>query len=207
MPRKPPPGRTGNLRSAIAQEAARIMAEHGIHDFGLAKRKAAERYGLPEGSVLPRNVEVEEALVARQRLFHAAEHEQSLTRQRRAALAAMQAMRAFQPRLVGPVLTGSATEHADIQLHVFADSAEAVYIELMDRHVEHEVIERRVKMDHERQLTLPGLRFEVDDESVEVLIFPRDGIRQAPVSPVDGRPMRRADSGEVQALLPDAALS
>jgi hypothetical protein len=32
-------------------------------------------------------------------------------------------------------------------------------------------------------------------------VFPTDGIRQAPVSPVDGRPMRRANALEVEALL------
>ena len=38
------PARAENLRRAIAQEAARIMAEHGVRDFLVAKRKAAERY-------------------------------------------------------------------------------------------------------------------------------------------------------------------
>ena len=38
--------RKGNLRRALAQEAARIMAQHGIHDFLTAKRKAAERLGV-----------------------------------------------------------------------------------------------------------------------------------------------------------------
>jgi hypothetical protein len=32
-------------------------------------------------------------------------------------------------------------------------------------------------------------------------VFPLDGIRQAPVSPVDGRPMRRADAAELETLL------
>ncbi len=35
--------RGGNLRRALAQEAARIMAQHGIQDFLTAKRKAADR--------------------------------------------------------------------------------------------------------------------------------------------------------------------
>ncbi|HEV7632055.1 MAG TPA: hypothetical protein VGO41_03630, partial [Steroidobacteraceae bacterium] len=125
----------------------------------------------------------------------------SLLRQRRAALSAMQLLEPFQPRLVGPVLTGSATEYADVQLHVFADPAEAVYIRMLDRHIEHEVIERRVKMQADRQLALPGMRFALDDETIDVAIFPCDGIRQAPASPVDGRPMRRADAAEVQELV------
>ena len=47
----------------------------------------------------------------------------------------------------------------------------------------------------------PGVRFSVDDHSIEATVFPADGIRQAPVSPVDGRPMRRANAFEVEALL------
>ncbi|MBV8307804.1 MAG: hypothetical protein JO274_10025, partial [Gammaproteobacteria bacterium] len=39
-----------NLRRALAQEAARIMAEHGIRDFLVAKRKAAERFGVADGA-------------------------------------------------------------------------------------------------------------------------------------------------------------
>ena len=41
--------RGDNLRRALAQEAARIMAEHGIRDFLVAKRKAAERFGVSDG--------------------------------------------------------------------------------------------------------------------------------------------------------------
>jgi hypothetical protein len=33
------------------------------------------------------------------------------------------------------------------------------------------------------------------------MVFPRDGIRQSPYSPVDGRPMRRADRDELEALV------
>jgi hypothetical protein len=32
-------------------------------------------------------------------------------------------------------------------------------------------------------------------------VFPVDGIRQAPVSPVDGKPMRRIDADELEVLL------
>ena len=47
----------------------------------------------------------------------------------------------------------------------------------------------------------PGVHFEFDDHSVDATVFPVDGIRQAPVSPVDGKPMRRASALEVEALL------
>ena len=191
------PSRIDNLRSAVAQEAARLMAEHGIQDYLVAKRKAAERYGVFDRALLPKNTEIEAALVSHQRLFGGIKHAHSISEQRRTALRAMQLLAQFQPRLVGAVLAGSATEFADIQLHVFSDSPEAVYMELMDRRYEYEVFERRIRMSPERQVSVPSVRFEMDTAMVEAFVFPRDGIRQAPVSPVDGKPMRRADEREV----------
>ncbi|MGH8141870.1 MAG: hypothetical protein ACREU2_05040 [Steroidobacteraceae bacterium] len=193
--------RGGNLRRVLAQEAARIMAQQGIHDFLTAKRKAAERLAFTDLGALPSNTEIEAALVEYQRLFHAGAHAQSLQAQRRAALNAMHWLSAFQPRLVGSVLSGTATEHADIQLHLFADRPENVTLQLVDRGVAHEVTERRVRLDAERIKAFPGLRFEVANRCIDATVFPCDGIRQAPVSPVDGKPMRRADAGQLEALL------
>ena len=198
------PSRSDNLRNAIAQEAARLMAEHGIQDFLVAKRKAAERFQVFDRALLPKNTEIEAALVSHQRLFRGAEHEHSLQQQRRTALDAMRLLRDFEPRLVGPVLNGSATEHTDIQLHVFTDSPEAVYTHLIDRRYDYEVFERRIRMSAERQIAVPSVRFELDEGLVEAFVFPRDGIRQAPVSPVDGKPMRRADQREVHDMLATA---
>ena len=197
-------GRSDNLRRALAQEAARIMAEHGIRDFFIAKRKAAERLGVNDGAaVLPKNTEIETALVEYQRLFGGDSHTESLHAQRRAALNAMRYLQEFEPRLVGAVLSGTATEHSDVQLHLFADRAESVTLKLMERRVPYEVTEKRVKMNAERVLAYPGVRFEMDDHEIEATVFPTDGIRQAPVSPVDGKPMRRANTFEVEALLGD----
>jgi hypothetical protein len=196
--------RKDNLRRALAQEAARIMAQHGIHDFLTAKRKAAERLGVADASALPRNTEIENALAEYQRLFDPDGHELTLGAQRRAALHAMHWLSQFEPRLVGPVLSGTATEHADIQLHVFADRPEYVALRLIDRGVAHEVTERRVRLDAERIKAYPGVRFAVDNRCIDATVFPLDGIRQAPVSPVDGRPMRRADAAEIQDLLRSA---
>jgi hypothetical protein len=117
----------------------------------------------------------------------------------------MRCLADFAPRLVGSVLSGTATAHCDVQLHLFADSAEAVLINLMDRSIPHEVTERRVKMSVERVLAYPAVRFTVDDQPIDATVFPADGIRQAPVSPVDGKPMRRANLGEVEALIEDSA--
>ncbi len=193
--------RAEDLRRALAQEAARIMLEHGIADFLQAKRKAADRLGVHDAAVLPKNVEIENAVRERQRLFGGGAHHATLRDQRRVALGAMRALGEFQPRLVGSVLTGTATDHSDINLHLFADSSEAVAIKLLELGVPHEFYERRVKMDAERSVNYPALRFEADGRRVDATVFPIDGIRQAPYSPVDGRPMRRADSREVSTLI------
>jgi hypothetical protein len=190
------------LRRALAQEAARIMAEHGIRDFLIAKRKAAQRMGVSTSeAVLPRNVEIEDALAEYQRLFGGESHVETLRDQRRAALNAMLYLQEFEPRLVGSVLSGTATEYSAVQLHLFADRAEEVTIKLMDDEIPHEITEKKVRMNAERVLAYPGVRFELDDQSIEAVVFPHDGIRQAPVSPVDGRPMKRANKLEVEALL------
>lgn len=198
------PARAGQLRAAVAQEAARLMAEHGITDYLTAKRKAAERYGVTDNALLPKNTEVEAALTSHQRLFGGERHVESLQRQRHVALQAMQLLSRFEPRLVGPVLAGTATDHTDIQLHLFTDDPEAVCLHLMDRRYEYEVLERRVKMQSDRQVTVPAVRFGMGDETIEATVFGRDGIRQAPLDPVDGRPMRRAGRDEVSQMATDA---
>jgi hypothetical protein len=195
------PVRTENLRRALAQEAARVMAEHGISDFLFAKRKAAERLGVTDNAVLPKNIEIEEALAEYQRLFGGDSHVESLYAQRQVALEAMKRLKEFEPRLVGPVLSGTATEHSQVQIHLFADRPESVTIKLMDQGIPHEVTERRVKMNAERILAYPGVSFEIDAQPIEATVFPMDGIRQAPVSPVDGKPMKRANVNELEALL------
>ncbi len=177
------------------------MAEHGIADFLQAKRKAADRLGVHDVAVLPKNVEIEAALRAHLRLFGRDSHDHCLKDQRRIALGTMRLLAEFQPRLVGSVLTGTATHHSDINLHLFADSSETVAIRLLDLDIPHEFYERRVKMDAERSVSYPALRFDADGRTVDATVFPIDGIRQSPYSPVDGRPMKRADAREVSDLV------
>jgi hypothetical protein len=198
--RRPNP-RADLLRQAVAEEAARIMREQGVADFLLAKRKAADRLGVTDASILPRNTEIEAALHAHQRLFGADRHEADIAALRRSALEAMRLMAEFQPRLVGPVLAGTASAHSEINLHLFSESPEAVSLRLEERGVPHEVLERRLRLERDRTVSYPALRFVAGRQTVDAVVFPLDGIRQAPPSPVDGKPMRRASATEVEALL------
>ncbi len=198
---KKPGPRSEHLRRAIAQEAARIMAEQGIRDFLFAKRKAADRFGVTDNAVLPKNTEIDAALLEYQRLFRGDAHQDTLLAQRSVACELMQRLSAFQPRLTGPVLTGSATEHDPVLLHVFADRLESVTLKLMEHGVPFELTERRTRYGADRIIQQPSIHLEFDGQPVELVVFGIDGIRQAPVSPVDGKPMRRADLAAVEALL------
>lgn len=195
--------RADHLRLALAQEAARLMAEQGIDDFGLAKRKAAERLGATDIAVLPKNTEIEAALAAHHRLF-AANHDNVLQDLRHTALQAMRLLAGFQPRLVGPVLNGTASSHSEVNLHLFADGAEAVVLHLMEQGIEHRLVERRLRYEPNRQVSYPVVQFVAGEHSIDAVVFPIDGIRQSPSSPVDGRPMRRADAQELQAMIANA---
>ena len=126
------------------------MAEHGIAISCRRNAKPPTAWACNDVAVLPKNIEIEAALRERQRLFGRDTHDHSLKQQRRIALQAMQLLGEFQPRLVGSVLTGTATDHSDINLHLFADRSESVAIRLLEIGVPHEFYERRVRMDAER---------------------------------------------------------
>ncbi|MCH8277907.1 MAG: hypothetical protein IIC12_03135 [Proteobacteria bacterium] len=192
---------TGHARQLVAQEAARIIVNHGVRDYRQAKQKAAERLGFSARGSLPGNAEIETAVVEHLQIFGGDSHEDYLRLMRVAALATMQLLASFAPRLVGPVLAGTADENSVINLHVFADSPEAVALELDDIGLQFRLYERRLKSRRNQVETYAGFQFHHNNSSIEATVFPVDGIRQAPMSPIDGKPMRRVDSNGVQELL------
>jgi hypothetical protein len=192
-------------RQMLAQEAARIIVEQGIEDYRLAKTKAAERLGFQDRGSLPGNTEIEMALGQHLKLFGRESHSRLLRSFRRAALAAMEILSAFDPRLVGPVLHGTASASSAVNLHVFADTPELIAITLDEVRRPYRSFERRLKSRRDRAQTYAGYRFVQDDMSIEATVFPVDGVRQAPISPVDGRPMKRADRTAVERLLNEQA--
>lgn len=201
MPRRAAP-HMHDSRHLLAQEAARIMAEEGVRDFRFAKHKAAARLGFdPRSLHMPTNVEVEAALAERQRLFRADSQPVKLRKLRETAREAMRILNGFDARLVGPVLSGTADRHAIIYLHVFSDPPEQVAIFLMEQQIPYEVSARRLKSGAGVQHEYPVYRFVAGDTPVELTVFGVDGIREAPCSPVDGKPMRRASLRELEALL------
>ena len=192
---------TERARLVLAQEAARIIVDHGVRDYRVAKQKAAERLGVGSRGSLPGNTEIEAAVAEHLQLFGGESHEDRLRLMRVAALSAMELLSSFTPRLVGPVLAGTADENSVVNLHVFADSPEFVAMELTDRGINYKPYERRLKSRRNQLDTFAGFEFRHNHSPIQATVVPVAGIRQAPMSPIDGKPMRRVDADGVQELL------
>lgn len=192
------------LRRRITQEAARIMAEDGVRDFAAAKRKAAARLNLDDHHHLPSNREIEEALGEYLQLFRGRELPDALRSHLAVALEAMQLLERFSPRLTGPLLNGLVTPFAEIPLHVFPDDPERLAVWLQEHGIPYEESSRRLRFGGDRHATVPGFRFYAGDIRIDVTALPPDGEREAPLSPVDARPMRRASLKDVERLLEQA---
>ena len=188
-------------RERLAHEAARVMAEGGIEDFGLAKRKAAERLGIRRAGALPTNAEIQLCLAERLRIFEPDDTRGRLENLRRVAADVMLELEPFAPRLVGAVLAGTVTVGSGVELHVFADAPELVAERLERNGAAVRDCQRRYRLDAATTVQRPGFCFERDGEEIEVFVFPERGMHQPPLSPVDQKPMRRAARAAVLALL------
>jgi len=182
------------------------MAEHGIRDFAQAKRKAAERLGVRAGDgSLPSNAEIHEQLVQRQRIFEPDTHSERLARLRRVAADVMEMIALFRPKLVGPVLDGTATVNTAVEIHAFSDSPEVVAAALASHGLHVRDSQRRYRFGGQGAELIPGFEFVIEGDELEVMVFPERASGHAPLSPVDGRPMRRAARSAVIALLAPVA--
>jgi hypothetical protein len=192
-----------NLRIVLAQEAARLICDHGIEDYRTAKQKAAENLGYSTRGALPANREIESAVAERNRIFGADQHKNLLSEIRRAAIAVMNQLQQFRPHLVGAALSGNVTEHSAIKLHLFSDPSENVAIQLSACGVRYSSVAQRLKIQRDLVEQFPGYRFYADDFAVEATVFPERRKAHAPLSPLDGRPMKRAKLRDVEMLADD----
>ena len=193
--------RTRERRQRLAHEAARLMAEGGVRDYHQAKLKAAQRLGIFDDASLPRNREIEDALREYQRLFAGSDQPGELRIRREAAIRALEFFRQFEPRLVGPVLDGTADTNSAVALHLHDDDADAVPRWLDEHGVPAQARSRHLRLDRDRDGDFPVWVFSAEGLSFDVTVLPAAVLRQAPLSGVDGRPMRRASASQLRALL------
>ena len=172
------------IRASIASAAARLMAEDGITDFHLAKRKAARQLGLPEHTAFPDNAEVEAELRAYRSLYQGEDHAEMLLALRQTALDLLELLAPFNPYLTGSVLDGTAGEHSRIDILLFADSAKEVEIFLLNRGIDVEHAEPR----SERVEAV--LVMETDTADANLVIMPPQ-LERVALKFRDGRPRER----------------
>lgn len=184
----------------LAAEAARIIVEEAQTDYGLAKRKAAERLGLSTRSALPDNARVQAEVIAYQRLFGGTAYVQQLQTLRRTAVQAMQLLAEFEPRLTGAVITGAIGDAHRVQLHAFPDKAEMVDVFLANRGFEIKEDERDYRYGDGRVQSVPLVRFQAGAVGVDVALFMPGDERRAPLSPQDGLPAKRLTLAQAEAL-------
>ena len=187
------------LRAEIAAAAARMIAEDGA-DYGTAKRKAAKMIlGIQKipGDVLPDNAEIEAEVREYQALFFGEEHAEHLRHLRLIALEVMEKLRDFSPYLTGAVLNGTASEHSDIHIQLFAESSKDVAVFLLNQGVNYEVSEANHFLHAGRSLEILSLLWK--GEAVHLTLYEQDDQRHIAKS-AGNRKMEKADLNAVRAL-------
>ncbi|HPT49319.1 MAG TPA: hypothetical protein PKZ22_03830 [Accumulibacter sp.] len=181
-------------RSRVAEMAARLLAEDGIGDLTLAKRKAARHLGLSERARLPDDGEVENELRIYHRLFQDEEQRARNRQLLRIAAELMARLQDFSPYLTGAVLEGTAGRHAEIDIQLFADSAKEVEIFLLNERIAYQHSVPRTERA-EAVLTLIG-----GEAIANLVVYPRDQERVS-FKTRDGRVRPRARLEVVGELL------
>ncbi len=179
-----------SLRSELAVAAARLIVEEGC-DYGTAKRRAAQELigeRTNARGAMPDNRAIEQELRRHLRLYAADTHPPLLAALRRIAASLMDRLSRFEPHLIGAVLNGTATEHSDIHLQMFVDSAKDVELALLEARID---FDAHAPDENERPAPLerlsftlpacePGLPASMHRVGIELHLYSRDGLRIAP---------------------------
>jgi hypothetical protein len=198
-----------HIRQMIAQQAARMMAEEGVHDYAYAKKKAGRQLGISENSALPTNAEIEEEIRLYHEIYNADEQPFELAKLRKAALMTMQLFERFNPRLTGSVLDGTAGKFAQTEIHLFADSAKEIEIFLLSQQIPFESSEKSFRIsdkpskDKKEKVrkTVPVFTLETELGLQKLSVFEFDHMRVPTKKTSDGSNADRADITELKLLI------
>ena len=189
------------VRARIAATAARMIAQDGA-DYSTAKTKAARQVlgvDRPSPNYLPDNIQVEDEVRRYQSLFQGPSQAARVKHMRNAALEVMEQLADFRPYVTGPVLNGTAGEHDDIHLQLFADSAKDVEIFLLNRNVNIEISETP-HFKGGRHDPVETVSFMWQKEMVHAELYEMNDLRGALKPRADGR-LQRADAAALRTLM------
>ena len=188
------------IRQRIAAEAGRLLATRGVPDSREAIRRAARIVGESGEHAWPTHEEVLEKQREYQRLFLSASQPGALRKLRDAAVEAMDFLAAFEPRLYGAVLDGSADEGSAVRLQVFSEDPEGFAHFLAEKGWPVEPFDLHVAMNRELSEKFLAWRFAAGGVPFEIVALPPALLRQAPLD-ADGKPMARASLAQLRQLL------
>ena len=164
--RRRPTGMQNNGTAHIAAVAARLMAEDGVDDVELAKRKAAHQLNLPEWIGLPTSQAVYNALRTHLAIFQDSEQRERVAILRTEALYWMALLAEFHPYLTGSVLDGTAGRYSMIDILLYPDSDKDVEIFLLNQKIPYEFARPR------NERTAAVLQVERNDLTTNLVIYP-----------------------------------
>ena len=188
------------MRARIAAAAARVMAEDGVEDFALAKRKAARQLGAEDTQSLPKNQEIEAELRAYQALYQAEEQRDRIQYLRERALEAMRLLSRFHPYLAGAVLAGTAGRYCDIDLQLFTDDSKEVELFLLNHNIPYDISDLR-RFAGGRVRAVPVLKLEWQGVPVNLAIHTSKDERGTLKATLTGRSIERAGVQAVTQLI------
>jgi hypothetical protein len=206
-------GRQSQLRQLVAQQAARMMAEDGVSDYGYAKKKAGRQLGVVDANCLPSNAEIEEEIRLYHDIYNSEDQPEALRLLRQDALATMQIFARFNPHLTGSVLDGTAGQYAETHIHLFADSAKEVEIFLLNQQIPYESNdktyrvrdrksgEKKASRKNSERMKVPMFTLEGPNGFIKLSVFEFDDIRFSTKCVVNGGNAERLDTEGLKVLL------
>lgn len=191
----PETDRLAQLRSEIAMQAARLIAEEGC-EYSNAKRRAAKQVlgnQKINGNVLPDNQQIEQEVREYHALFYADTQPQRLRELRLIAIEVMEKLSQFNPYLIGAAMNGTAGEHSDIYLHLYTENAKDLAIFLLNLGIDFEVSEH----GNRRGEASETLSFMFKREAVHLMVHDFDDLKHTDRN-------ERADLNAVKQLLAES---
>ena len=197
----PPRSAPRALRHQIAIEAAQLIAEQSDLSYSQARAKAARRLKCSDQRQMPENREIEQALRSHLQIFQPDTQPAQLKKLRESAAEAMQLFRAYQPLLIGPVLTGTANLHTPITLVLFSDTVESVAISLLDWNIPCRQREVWLDYSNRKRVARSLFSFHAGEHRIELLVLPHSDQHNLPLDPTDERPQKGASLDKLRILL------
>ncbi len=189
------------LRRQIAWQAAKLMYERQESEYYRAKIKAARKlqHGWVKPVDLPSNAEVRDEIQMLARQMEGENRTRNLRDMRFAALAMMQLLSRYRPRLIGSVLTGHVRSGSDIDIHVFSDSLQAITSELEFNGIRYDVTRKQVRKNGESTVYQHIRIF--DRYEFELTVYPMSKLSFAFKSSITGKAIEKASISQLRQLL------